>query len=118
MQVIHLIVITIFIYLGAQAAKVSVWQYVKTQSQMGRGIPLVGLKKQKIKEWRYDGPELSDTQILQLSSALRQNRTVERVKMTNAFGPTEVRTAAAGVRRWGDRLGSGWWWKARDGVLV
>lgn len=89
-------VITIFMLMAAQNANVSVWQHIKTQSQMGRGLPLAGLKRQKIKQWRYAGPVLTDAQVLELSSAFRQNRSVENVRITAAFSREEVRRRAAG----------------------
>ena len=89
-QAIHLVVITIFMLMAAQNANVSVWQHIKTQSQMGRGLPLAGLKRQKIKQWKYAGPVLTDAQVLELSSAFRQNRSVENVRITAAFSREEV----------------------------
>ncbi|KAL1521256.1 hypothetical protein AB1Y20_020927 [Prymnesium parvum] len=84
-SVLHLVVLAVTMLMAAQSAKVTLLQHIKMQSQMGRGLPLAGLKRQTVRQLKYSGPPLTEEQARELASAFRQNHSVENVRITTAF---------------------------------
>ena len=80
-SILHLVSILFFTAMAAHYANVPIWAHVKVQAQMGLGIPLVGLKRHRIKQWRYEGPILKESQVVVHAASICLMHDASRARM-------------------------------------